>query len=278
MKSNPQPPSVSVIIPTFNRADLLGEALESVCRQELRGFEVIVVNDAGEDVLPLVRSFSERVNLSYIRLERNSGLPAARNAGVATSTCGYIALLDDDDIWMPQHLSRLAALLDRRPDIGLCYSDVLLDRQQLIDGLFTTKDQRVLAYDYDHETMMSDSFICPSSVMVRRECFTKLGGFDESMRWCYEDWDFFLKVATAYRIERSPGISVRIRLRESGDNMSSVVRPERLKAARILSMRYGVGEIEPKTFWEVAETLERKQQIASGTSAANADKSPLVVS
>jgi O-antigen biosynthesis protein len=269
-------PNVSVVIPTFNRPDLLAEALESVCRQDLEDFEVIVVNDAGSDVSLLIHGFSERLDLTYITLDQNGGLPAARNAGIAAARGEYIALMDDDDLWMPDHLSRLRAHLDPRPEVGLCYADVLLDRQRLIDDVYQTVDERVLAYDYDHETMMSDSFICPSSVMFRRECFTTLGGFDEAMRWCYEDWDFFLKVATAYRIERSPGVTVRTRLRESGDNMSSVVKPERLEAARTLSRRYGVGEIEPKTFWEVAETLERKKN-ASGNSEKNSIEKPLDV-
>jgi O-antigen biosynthesis protein len=276
MKRLTATPSVSVVIPTFNRPDLLAEALESVCRQDLEDFEVIVVNDAGSDVSLLVHGFSETLDLTYIALDRNGGLPAARNSGVAAARGEYIALMDDDDIWMPDHLSRLRAHLDLRPKVGLCYADVLLERQRLTDDVYQTVDERVLAYDYDHETMMSDSFICPSSVLFRRDCFATLGGFDESMRWCYEDWDFFLKVATAYRIERSPGVTVRIRLRESGVNMSSVVRPERLEAARTLSRRYGVGEIEPKTFWEVAETLERKKN-TSGLSEKNSIEKPLDV-
>src|SRR4051812_11108198 len=122
MKKCTGTPSVSVVIPTFTRPDLLAEALESVCCQDLEEFEVIVVNDAGSDVSVLVYSFGERIDLTYIMLDQNGGLPVARNSGVAAARGEYIALMDDDDLWMSDHLSRLSAYLDLRPDVGLCYS------------------------------------------------------------------------------------------------------------------------------------------------------------
>jgi hypothetical protein len=82
-----------------------------------------------------------------------------------------------------------------------------------------------------------------------------VGGFDETLRWCYEDWDFLLRVGARYVIERVAGASVVVRLRDDASNMSSMMKPERIKAARLLQRRHGVGEIRPKTFWEVAATL-----------------------
>jgi glycosyltransferase involved in cell wall biosynthesis len=249
-------PTVSLIIPTHNRPQLLREALASVRNQFGVSFEVIVVNDAGADVSDFIDEFKAHLPLTEVVLTENAGLPAARNAGIAKARGRYIAYLDDDDVLLPNHLGRLAKFLDANPETGLVYTDALLLRQRIANGRYRTFERRVLAYDYDYPTMLRDSFICPSSVMHRRECLERVGGFDEMMRWCYEDWDFFLKIAAAYQIERAPGVSVLIRLREGGGNMSGVLKPERMAAAQILTERYGVGKIEPKTFWEVAQTLE----------------------
>ncbi|MBX5479965.1 MAG: glycosyltransferase family 2 protein [Pyrinomonas methylaliphatogenes] len=247
-------PRVSVIVPTRNRPQLLREALQSLVKQRGVRFEVIVVNDAGEDVQSVIDEFTGALDITYIQLARNQGLPAARNRGVERARGSYIAYLDDDDLLLPSHLARLAARLDARSDVGLVYADALLLRQKFAEEGLHTVAHRILAHDFDIEIMRHDSFIAPSAMMHRRECFDAVGGFDEAMRWCYEDWDFLLRVANRYRIERVAGATAVIRLRN--DNMSRVVRPERARAARLLQQRYGAGEIEPKTFWEVADTLE----------------------
>jgi hypothetical protein len=129
-----------------------------------------------------------------------------------------------------------------------------------VAGGYGTFDRRVLACEYDRNIMLRDSFIAPSAVMHRRECYERLGGFDEMMRWCYEDWDFLIRVGARYEIERVAGASVAVRLRDDGSNMSSVRSPAREAAARLLQTRHGTDDIQPKTFWEVADTLARLRQ------------------
>jgi len=245
-------------VPTRDRPLLLREALASISAQRGAHFEVIVVNDGGCDVSDVLSEFGGHLDLHYVSLPKNIGLPAARNAGCGRARGRYLAYLDDDDLYLPDHLARLKARLDRRPEVGLVYADAWLLKQQRVADRYCTFDQRVLAYDYDRATMLRDSFIAPSAIMHRRECFERLGGFDEMMRWCYEDWDFLIRVGAQYGIERVAGASVAIRLREDASNMSSEIRPERIRAARLLQQRYGVEEIQPKTFWEVAESLSRQ--------------------
>jgi glycosyltransferase involved in cell wall biosynthesis len=253
-------PDISVVLPTRNRPELLREALESLCAQRKVKFEVIIVNDAGCEVAGVVEQFGESLDLSYISLTENCGSAAVRNKACRLARGRYFAYLDDDDLFYPHHLSRLSAKLDQASDVGLVYADVLLLKQELAaDGAYRVIGRRTLAQDYDRATMLHDCFIAPSAVMHRRECFERLGGYDETMRWCYEDWDFLMRVDEHYKIERVAGVSVVVRLRNDGSNMSSVVKPERLAAARLLQSRYGMGEIEPKTFWEVADTLARQR-------------------
>jgi glycosyltransferase involved in cell wall biosynthesis len=247
---------ISVVIPTFNRPGLLSEALRSLTLQDISDFEVVVVNDAGCDVQEIVDSFSAILNIKYVNKLTNAGLAAARNSGIEASYGEYIAYLDDDDIFLPEHLRTLKNALDEWKEVGLVYSDAILQKELEVDGVVVGTRERPLKRDYDRNIMLHDSFICPSAVMNRRECIERVGGFDEEMRWCYEDWDFFLKVNTVFEIRRVAGATVKIRLRDDGSNMSSKVNRHRIDAARKLRERYGVSEIEPKTFWEVAETLE----------------------
>jgi glycosyltransferase involved in cell wall biosynthesis len=254
-RSSSRVPDISVVLPTHNRPNLLKEALASLCEQQRCSFEVIVINDAGCDVSAVVSKFSGCLDLRFVSLSQNRGLPAARNVGVRGARGRYLAYLDDDDLYLPDHLARLAVRLDRRQGIGLVYADVLLVKQRRVGDSYRTFARRILAHEYDRATMLHDSFITPSAMMHRRECIEQVGGFDETLRWCYEDWDFLLRVGGRYVIERVAGASVVVRLRDDASNMSSVIRPERIKAARLLQRRHGVAEIRPKTFWEVASTL-----------------------
>lgn len=262
-RSSSRTPDISVVLPTHNRPYLLKEALASLCDQRGSGFEVIVINDAGCDVSAVVSEFSGRLDLRYVSLSQNRRLPAARNEGVRCARGRYLAYLDDDDRYLPDHLARLAERLDCRPGVGLVYADVLLVKQRRVGDGYRTFARRILAHEYDRATMLRDSFITPSAIMHRRECIEQVGGFDETLRWCYEDWDFLLRVGTRYVIERVAGASVVVRLRDDASNMSSVMRPERVKAARLLQQRHGVGKIQPKTFWDVAATLANSM-VSSG--------------
>jgi glycosyltransferase involved in cell wall biosynthesis len=248
-------PQVSVVIPTYNRPLLLRDALESLTTQTDVPFEVAVINDAGTDVGDVVSQYKEKLQINYFSLPVNKGLPTARNTGLKYSKGEFVAYLDDDDIYLPGHLKALSERLEAKPHLGLVYSDALLEKdvrgKKGIPGI----EQRVLAQDYELSIMLRDSFICPSAVMHRRECIEMVGGFDEGMRWCYEDWDFLLKIGRLYEIERVAGATVRVRLRNDGSNMSSSANVHRTKAATALRERYGCADIEPKTFWEVAETL-----------------------
>jgi glycosyltransferase involved in cell wall biosynthesis len=251
-------PEVSVILATYNRPHLLREALASLLAQDGVAFEVIVVNDGGCDVSDVVAESSDLMNLQYVNQPQNGGLPAARNTGFARSRGRFITYLDDDDLYQPGHLRGLASRLDSNPEIGLVYSDVLLVRGRREGDGSCTIERRVLAHDYDRVTMLHDSFISPSAMMHQRVCFDRVGGFDEKLRWCYDDWDFLLRIDAHYVIQRVEGATVTVRLRDDGSNLSTTRRPERQAAAVHLNRQYGAADIQPKTFWEVAETLEGK--------------------
>jgi glycosyltransferase involved in cell wall biosynthesis len=113
-------PLVSVLIPTYNRKYALAELLESLARQSVQDFEVIVINDPGESVDELKENFSE-LQLKIINLKVNQGHVHARNEGVLHAKGGFIMLCDDDDLVTPNHLE---TMLGEIKDADLAYSDV----------------------------------------------------------------------------------------------------------------------------------------------------------
>src|SRR3972149_702276 len=105
-------PLVSIIVPTWNRSEMLAEALKSIHNQTYPHFEIIVVNDGGMDVAGIISSLNTKNNIRYLVNERSRGAAAARNEGFRVAKGKYIAYLDDDDIYYPDHLATLVSFLE----------------------------------------------------------------------------------------------------------------------------------------------------------------------
>lgn len=192
-------PAVSVIVPSYNRAHLLGRALRSVARQTYKDFEVIVVDDGStDDTEGVVKEFPS-LNIRYIRHERNKGEAAARNTGVMAARGEFIAFLDSDDEWLPEKLEKqMAVFAGQSPKVGIVYSDMCEiernGRRRLWrsptfmpeDGCFYMKALNYKVYG-----------IGIGSAIVRRECFDKAGLFDERLSY-YVDFDFFIRLSRDY--------------------------------------------------------------------------------
>lgn len=184
-------PLVSVVIPTYNRASYLGDAIDSVLQQTYANYEVIVVDDGSTDGTDnLIQTYGQRVR--YIR-EKNQGVSVARNEGVRISGGDYIAFLDSDDIWMPDKLGRQISLLNRFPECDLSFSpawivNARLDRIQgfpLFGGLAANEITLERLY-------LTDIILIPT-VLLRRDVFWAVGGFDPDIRFG-EDWLFVLRL------------------------------------------------------------------------------------
>ncbi|NOZ24608.1 MAG: glycosyltransferase [Nitrospirae bacterium] len=190
---------MSVIVPTYNRAHLLGRALASVARQTYRDFEVIVVDDGSTDeTAEVVKEFAS-LDIRYIRHENNRGEAAARNTGVLAAKGEFIAFLDSDDEWLSEKLQKqMEVFKHQSPEVGIVYSDMCeIDRNgrrrlwrsptfMPEDGFFYRK-----ALDYQVYG------IGIGSSVVRRSCFEKVGLFDERLSY-YVDFDFFIRLSKEY--------------------------------------------------------------------------------
>jgi glycosyltransferase involved in cell wall biosynthesis len=189
---------VSSVIPTYNRAELVQRAIDSVLAQTRPVDEIIVVDDGSSDGTRelLQARYGERI---VYRWQPNAGVSAARNAGMALARGRYIALLDSDDIWMPEKTARQLAYLEANPRIGMVVCDVAqADPEGRRIDVFRRRD--VLPRDgWVLAEVLANPALAPASAMFRREVFEDVGGFDPTLRTA-EDLDFHLRVASRWQI------------------------------------------------------------------------------
>lgn len=187
-------PRVSVIIPTFNRAWILAEAVESVLAQIYRDQELIVVDDGSTDgTEALLDPYAD--HLRVIR-QPNRGVSAARNAGIAAAAGDLIAFLDSDDIWLPEKLERQVAFFDAHPDALICQTEeIWVRRGRRVNPAARHRKPSGMIFDKSLELCL----VSPSAVMVRRGLLDRVGVFDPSLPAC-EDYDLWLRVAHRFPI------------------------------------------------------------------------------
>jgi glycosyltransferase involved in cell wall biosynthesis len=182
------PPLVSVILPTFNRATWVREAIASVLAQTYVHLELIVVDDGSHDATPeVVQAYGDE--LRYI-WQAHVGVSAARNRGVAASRGALVAFLDSDDLWLPQKIAAQVTRLQQQPEAQACYTDEIWIRH----GVRVNARQIHQKRDgWLFEPSLPRCIISPSSIMLRRTLWDQLGGFDERLPAC-EDYDLWLRL------------------------------------------------------------------------------------
>lgn len=191
----------SVIIPAHNAMGYLPETIINVLQQNLKNFEVIVVNDGSTD--DIESWFAQHVSDPRVTLisQLNKGLSGARNTGIQHSQGEYIAFLDADDLWEPDKLQKQVRILDGDPIAGLVYTWVAyIDPQGKPSGRIRKNN----AEGHVWSTLIQHNIVeCGSVALVRRDCFDKVGEFDESLR-SLEDLDMWLRLAPHYEFRGIP--------------------------------------------------------------------------
>lgn len=191
MSERPQP-LVSVIIPAYQAAARIRETLDSVFAQTYPNFEVVLVNDGSPDTEALeqaIRGYGER--LMYIRQE-NRGPSGARNTAIRAARGKYIACLDSDDIYLPQHLARLVPLLEEH-GLDLVYSDCDFTKDGVHVGRYFERMRQNPPVTF--ETLLTEKCAVPTSgVVASRQAMIDAGLFDERYRRC-EDFDLWVRMS-----------------------------------------------------------------------------------
>jgi len=205
-------PRVTVVIPTFNRADLVTEAVESVRRQTYRDFEIVVCDDGSTDDTAIrVRALGAPVR--YLGLPHTGHPGAPRNRGVEAASGELVAFLDDDDLWEAEKLARQIALIDSEPRLDVVYTD---RRLLFPDGSLSapvaspTLERPEEVFDL----ALGGRFPCLDTVLMRADLLRRVGGFDETLV-TGEDLDLWLRLGRIVRAARVPEPLVRVR-RQAG--------------------------------------------------------------
>jgi hypothetical protein len=185
-------PTFSVVVAAYQVADVIGEALESIRRQTLPPLEVIVCDDGSTDDLEHALA-PYRGEIVLLRKE-NGGEASAKNAAASVARGDFVAILDADDVYLPQNLEALSALAQWRPDLDILTTDGLLvangvNVRHVYDRSwrFEVEDQR--------RAILQRNFVFGLAA-VRRRRLLEHGGFDESIRWT-TDWDLWLRMILA---------------------------------------------------------------------------------
>lgn len=190
-------PNVSVIVPTYNRVEYLRRLLDSIIQQTYSDYEVIIIDDCSPNIIEyhkLIAEYKNKIkNLIYIRSEKNYGTPThARNLGMIIAKGSYIALCDDDDEWYSDKLKmQVDKFEENDTKCGLVYTwadtideesgEVLFRYRESIEGNCI-------------KNLLKKDFIPTSSVMVRKDELLAVGGMDERMSYCCEDWDTWVRM------------------------------------------------------------------------------------
>lgn len=189
-------PTVSIIIPTYNRSQLIGRSIKSVLNQTYRNFELIIVDDGSvDDTEKVVAGFKDE-RIRYVRREKNGGEAAARNTGIKAAKTDYIAYQDSDDEWLPEKLARQIELLkDVLPEVGVIYTGFWkMDNQKKTYIPFSWVRQK---NGNIHEELLNGNFIGSPVALIKKECFDKVGPFDERLRNLV-DWEMWLRISKLY--------------------------------------------------------------------------------
>lgn len=249
-------PLVSVIIPTFNRGWIVDEAIQSVLAQTYPHFELIVVDDGSTDQTPsILQEYQDRIRI--IR-QANQGVSAARNHGVDAAQGAFVAFLDSDDLWQTEKLSVQVNFFLTNPDVQICQTDETWIRN----------GKRINPKNY-HKKPSGDIFlpslalclVSPSAVMLKKDFFRQMGGFDESLPAC-EDYDLWLRISCRYPVFLIPEQLV-VKRGGHADQLSKNPGLDRYRILSLLGL-LKTSALSPLQRQKTIDMLMRKTQIYTG--------------
>jgi Predicted glycosyltransferases len=254
---------VSVIIPTYNRAELICEAINSVLTQTYNDFELIVVDDGSTDnTSDLLAGYANRIK--YIKQD-NAGVSAARNAGISLSKGEYIAFLDSDDMWLTEKLEKSMKFLEKGNFDWICTSRFRINEKKekierkiepksgIYDDTSKITNLEIGLYNLNYVLAVT------SSLVIKRKCFDICGLFDEKLKIC-EDLDLLLRFKEAGLVggyldeplidKRSYDTS--LSRNKPFKNLEYTIKVAK-KHARILHLnKFLTGKLYSEFWWEIA--------------------------
>jgi len=230
-------PLVSVIVPTHNRPERLAEALKSILEQSYQNLEIIVINDAGADVENIISYLNQRKNITYIKHSQNRGLAAARNTGIKVARGKYIAYLDDDDLFYPNHLETLVNYLETT-DYKVAYTDAYRAHEKKEKGKYAVVNRDVpYSFDFDYDRILVGNFVPVLCFMHEKSCLEEAGFFDEGLT-TLEDWDLWIRMSRKFKFAHIKEITCEFSWRIDGTTMTSSRQMEFRRSSQVIYEKY----------------------------------------
>lgn len=188
---------VSVIIPTYNRSELLKKAVKSLKKQSHQNFEIIIIDDFSTDDTAQVVKEMDDERIVYLKHDINKGGSEARNTGIRQATGSFIGFLDSDDQWLPDKLEKQLKQFEGKPDVGVIYTGVQVVNEN-------NQPTRKIVPEYKGEILSklfeSNCIDTTSSVLVKKEVLERVQGFDASLPSC-QDWDLYIRLAQVTKFD-----------------------------------------------------------------------------
>lgn len=191
---------VSIIIPTYNRGNLIERAVRSILNQTYKNLELIVVDDASTDDTDIVISKIQDSRLHYIKLPQNKGANYARNTGIKAALGKYIAFNDSDDEWLPHKLEKQMHIMLHTDQLHLGCVYCLATKYENNQIVSVTPDLEYCgenAIGNIYRFMQGNMFITTQTLLLKKEVFETVGYFNEDLKRL-QDWEFLLRVSQSY--------------------------------------------------------------------------------
>jgi len=265
----PGAPKVSVIVPTFNRPERLEETLRSIIGQTMRDLEILVVNDNGLDVEHVIRRCNAEVEIVYLRHRVNQGLAAARNTGLRHASGRYIAFLDDDDIFLPDHLETLVSFLEGSGNKA-AYTDAwCAEEEKAADGNYQIV-RRHVAYsdDWDSEGILRQNSVPVLCFLHERGLGIATGEFDEQLA-THEDWDYWIRLSRLCTPVHIKKVTCEFRARHDGTSMTSALQADFLRSTRLIYKKHAAHAAGNRTTRQRQKRILRKLERQLGRPRKN---------
>lgn len=251
-------PFVSVIIPSYNRKNVLERAIRSVLAQTFTDYELIVVDDGSDDDTSNLELLKTQKKVHFLRLSLKHGVSKARNFGVSNSKGQWIAFLDSDDEWLPQKLEKQVNWIKCNPQYRIVQTNEIWIRNGKRVNI--PKTHRKFQGDL-FEASLLRCMITPSSVMIKHELFNEVGGFNESLPAC-EDYDLWLRICC----KESVGLIDENLLKRYGGHSdqlsSSIFALDRFRIRSLLELLYKKPLSEQKRNL-ICNTLRKRTKIVA---------------
>jgi len=227
-----QAPKVSVILPTYNRAYIIEKSIQSVLNQTYQDFEIIVIDDGSIDnTEEIIKELQEKDNrIRYLRLNINKGASHARNEGIKIAQGEYITFQDSDAEWMPEKLEKQIKAIEN--NLKIIYTGLWRieggNKYYIPDKYISQKE------GYIYKKLLKGGFVDTVSLMVNKECFKKVGVFDEKLP-LHEDWDLAIRLSKYYEFKL---IDEPLFISQCYKDSISLNQDAKMKAIELIYLKY----------------------------------------